>query len=252
MPSCDFTVDRYVHRGVACRPGTACRRCAVSLQSRTGSWESAVHVSLLSLLLTTTAAIGCSLCCAAVMHNLSENAKFFDRLVDMVPAKYYHPSDQELVNTKYLKKNAKAVAKQVMKEQYKQNKRAKLNPDTAKTSLQIQQQQVEKLQQSDFSEEDDAAEPDLPQPAQAQKPEPVRTLNLPSGAVCLCASTRAGMQFHTLLHCSGGTPPHTALQEKLQQRLQVCQHCHLQQLKCISPCSTCHITCTDVTRRAPC
>ena len=132
------------------------------------------------------------------MHDLSENAKFFDRLVDLVPAKYYHPSDQQLVNTKYLKKNAKAAAKQVMKEQYKQNKRAKLNPDTAKTSLQIQQQQVEE-QQSDSSEEDDAVEPDLPQPAQAQKPEPVRTLNLPTGVVCLCASTCAGRQSHTLL-----------------------------------------------------
>ena len=123
------------------------------------------------------------------MHDLSENAKFFDRLVDLVPAKYYHPSDQELMNTKYLKKNAKAVAKQVMKEQYKQNKRAKLNPDTAKTSLQVQQQQAENLQQSDTSGEDDVAEPDLTQPAQAQRAEPVKTLNLPTGAVwSVCAN----------------------------------------------------------------
>lgn len=127
------------------------------------------------------------------MHDLSENAKFFDRLVDLVPAKYYHPSDQELLNTKFLKKNAQAAAKQLMKEQYKQNKRAKLNPDTAKTSLQIQQQQVEELRESDSSEEDDAA-----RPAQEHRPEPVRTLNL----------------------AAGGTPSHTTLQEKLQQRLQ--------------------------------
>lgn len=134
------------------------------------------------------------------MADLSENAKFFDRLVDLVPAKYYHPSDQELVNTKYLKKNAKAAAKQVMKEQYKQNKRAKLNPDTAKTSLQIQQQQVENLQQSDSSEDDDLTEADVPRPAQAQKPEPVRTLNLPAGAVsCLCAHLHA--LACVLTHC---------------------------------------------------
>lgn len=135
-----------------------------------------------------------------VMADLSENAKFFDRLVDLVPAKYYHPSDQELVNTKYLKKNAKAAAKQVMKEQYKQNKRAKLNPDTAKTSLQIQQQQVENLQQSDSSDEEDPTESDVPQPAQAQKPEPVRTLNLPAGAVSfLCAHSCA--LACSLTHC---------------------------------------------------
>lgn len=132
------------------------------------------------------------------MHDLSENAKFFDRLVDLVPAKYYHPSDQELVNTKYLKKNAKAAAKQVMKEQYKQNKRAKLNPDTAKTSLQIQQQQADDLQQSDSSDEDDAAEPALPQSAQQQKPEPVRTLNLPTGVVHL--SVHMYMYWHAVLH----------------------------------------------------
>lgn len=134
------------------------------------------------------------------MHDLSENAKFFDRLVDFVPAKYYHPSDQEMVNTKYLKKNAKAAAKQTMKEQYKQNKRAKLNPDTAKTSLQIQQQQAEDMQQSDSSE-DDAAEPAKPQPAQAQHPGPVRTLNLPAGAVSCsgCTSRCAGMQTRKVL-----------------------------------------------------
>ncbi|KAL3154963.1 hypothetical protein ABBQ38_011491 [Trebouxia sp. C0009 RCD-2024] len=129
------------------------------------------------------------------MHDLSENVKFFDRLVDLVPAKYYHPSDQEVLNTKFLKKNAKAAAKQVMKEQYKQNKRAKLNPDTAKTSLQIQQQQVEGLRQSDPGEVDDAAEPAESQPVQEH---PVKKLNLPAG----------------------GTPSHTTLQEKLQQRLQ--------------------------------
>ena len=118
---------------------------------------------------------------------LIQNAKFFDRLVDLVPAKYYHPSDQELVNTKYLKKNAKAAAKQAMKEQYKHNKRAKLNPDTAQTSLQIQQQKAERLQQSDDSDADDdepalnQQNPAEQQPAQEQQPEPVKTLQLPTG-----------------------------------------------------------------------
>lgn len=129
---------------------------------------------------------------------LIQNAKFFDRLVDLVPAKYYHPSDQELVNTKYLKKNAKAAAKQAMKEQYKQNKRAKLNPDTAQTSLQIQQQKAERLQQSDDSDDDDddddePAQVNQPnnaeqQPAQEQKPEPVKTLQLPTGTLTCDAS----------------------------------------------------------------
>lgn len=133
-------------------------------------------------------------------HDLIQHAKFFDRLVDLVPAKYYHPSDQELVNTKYLKKNAKAAAKQAMKEQYKQNKRAKLNPDTAKTSLQIQQQQAERLQQSDDSDEEEAnlAQPTQQntaqqQPAQEQKSDPVKTLQLPAGKQEFCV-------IHAVLH----------------------------------------------------
>ena len=131
------------------------------------------------------------------MADLSENAKFFDRLVDLVPAKYYHPSDQELVNTKYLKKNAKAAAKQVMKQQYKQNKRAKLNPDTARTSLQIQQQQAEVLHQSDSDEDedDDDEKPVVQQPAQERNPEPVKMLNLLEGkahAACTCMCQRSG------------------------------------------------------------
>ena len=120
-------------------------------------------------------------------QDLQQNAKFFDRLVDLVPAKYYHHTGQEVINTKYLKKSAKAAAKQAMKEQYKQNKRAKLNPDTAKTSLQIQQEQAKRQQESDDSDDDDDAPSERPQHQQTQqqpaeqKPEPVKTLQLPAG-----------------------------------------------------------------------
>ena len=170
-------------------------------------------------------------------NDLAQNAIFFDQLVDLVPAKYYHPSDKEVVNTKYLKKNAKAAAKQAMKEQYKQNKRAKLNPDTAKTSLQIQQQQAEKLKQSDDSEEDeDDMPPQAPQqssaqqlqrPAQEQKPEPVKTLQLPAGTLVAPVS-HVDRMYHklyaSLWYCcvfAGDALSHSDLQQKLQQRLQV-------------------------------
>lgn len=112
--------------------------------------------------------------------NLTEHARFFDRLVDLVPPKYYHSSDVELVNTKYLKKSAKAAAKQAMKQQHKQNKRAKLDPDTAKTSLQIQQQQANRLQQAQQGE-DAETEVSAPQEAAAQSQQPTKTLNLPDG-----------------------------------------------------------------------
>lgn len=162
-------------------------------------------------------------------HDLIQNARFFDRLVDLVPAKYYHPSDQELVNTKYLKKNAKAAAKQAMKEQYKQNKRAKLNPDTARTSLQIQQEQAQRMQHSDDSEEaDEPAQASQKraaqqQVAQEQKPEPVKTLQLPAGMLytCLLCVQHRLFAVSDPAFLAGGAPSHSDLQQKLQQRLQV-------------------------------
>ena len=119
-----------------------------------------------------------------VNAKLTDHARFFDRLVDLVPPKYYHGSNVELVNTKYLKKNAKAAAKQAMKQQHKQNKRAKLDPDTAKTSLQIQQQQANELHQQTEDEDVEAAGPG-PQDsaAQSQQAKPAKTLNLPNGTI---------------------------------------------------------------------
>lgn len=69
------------------------------------------------------------------------HSNFFDRLVELVPAKYYLPAESEPVNLKYLKKSAKDEAKAQFKQQYKQNKRAKLDPDQAKTTLQLQKEQ---------------------------------------------------------------------------------------------------------------
>ena len=69
---------------------------------------------------------------------MSAHAAFFDRLVELVPAKYYLAAEQEPVNLKYLKKSARDEAKAAFKQQYKANKRAKLDPDTAQTTLQLQ------------------------------------------------------------------------------------------------------------------
>ena len=115
---------------------------------------------------------------------VTEHARFFDRLVDLVPPKYYHGSNVELVNTKYLKKNAKAAAKQAMKQQHKQNKRAKLDPDTATTSLQIQQQQASELQHRDEADDAEAAASAPQDPAvDSQQPGPAKTLRLPNGTL---------------------------------------------------------------------
>lgn len=74
---------------------------------------------------------------------MEAHAAFFDHLVELVPAKHYFADDAEApVNLKYLKKDAKAAAKAAFKQQYKANKRAKLDPDQARTTLELQQQRA--------------------------------------------------------------------------------------------------------------
>ena len=83
------------------------------------------------------------------------NSKFFDSLVDLVPAKHYYDSDTEKVNLKYEKKQARKDHKQAFKVKYKANKRQQLDPDTAITTLKLQQ--IKKVQ-----DEEDSANADGP------------------------------------------------------------------------------------------
>ena len=111
------------------------------------------------------------------------HAKFFDGLVDMIPAQLYHPPEHEVVNTKYLKKNAKAAHKQAMKAQRKQNKRDKLDPNKAKTALGVQKEKAAAAaaQQPAEAEKQPAAAGDEPQEPAAEQV-PAKTLMLPQQA----------------------------------------------------------------------
>ena len=79
----------------------------------------------------------------SVSGDLAEHSKFFDSLVELVPAKYYFEAEEPLLNLKYLKKADRAAAKRALKEQYRKNKRARLDPDTAQTSLDVQRASAE-------------------------------------------------------------------------------------------------------------
>ena len=70
-------------------------------------------------------------------------SKYFDSLVDLVPPQFYHDSPHEHLNLKYLKKSERAAVKRQFKEDYKKNKRAKLDPAQAQTSLGLQQQKAQ-------------------------------------------------------------------------------------------------------------
>lgn len=56
---------------------------------------------------------------AAPSGSSAEHAKFFNHLVDLIPARYYYEDDIERMNPKFMQKAARAAAKQQMKEAYK-------------------------------------------------------------------------------------------------------------------------------------
>lgn len=108
-----------------------------------------------------------------IREQVKENSQFFDRLADMIPAKYYSNADTEdHIDTTWLKKSDKAAAKLLMKQNYKQNKRAKLDPDAAQTTLDIQKLKAQQQRDAaegtamevDEEDEDEEEAADAPQP----------------------------------------------------------------------------------------
>lgn len=77
------------------------------------------------------------------MMDVAGQCRFFNYLADLVDPKFYHANDREHVSLKYMKRDERAATKRAFKEQYKQNKRAKLDPDAVKTTTELQQQQAE-------------------------------------------------------------------------------------------------------------
>mmetsp|Transcript_14118 Transcript_14118/g.30627 ORF Transcript_14118/g.30627 Transcript_14118/m.30627 type:complete len:402 (-) Transcript_14118:522-1727(-) len=72
------------------------------------------------------------------MGTATEIAQFFDHLVDLIPAKHYYADEQDRLDLVHMKKAARIAAKQELKEKYKQNKRAKLDPEAPSTTLEVQ------------------------------------------------------------------------------------------------------------------
>ena len=73
---------------------------------------------------------------AALEDRVHQHSDFFDRLVELIPAKYYVPDEQNPEWSKFNKtKSAKAAAKQEAKENSKKALRAKLAPGNAQSTL---------------------------------------------------------------------------------------------------------------------
>lgn len=69
---------------------------------------------------------------------IKAHARFFDHLVDLIPARFYSDDADQKVNLFSLKKAERQKVKQDFKLQYKVNKRSKLDPDAPATTLEQQ------------------------------------------------------------------------------------------------------------------
>lgn len=75
---------------------------------------------------------------------LKADSRFFDSLVDAVPAKYYLHLDEGRVNLRFVKRGERERLRAQFKQQHKQARRAKLDPAQAKTTLQLQREMAER------------------------------------------------------------------------------------------------------------
>lgn len=70
--------------------------------------------------------------------SIRAHSRFFDSLVQLVPPKYYLDTDADFVSHVFLKKSEKRALQQTIKAKRKHGKRAKLDPDAAQTTLELQ------------------------------------------------------------------------------------------------------------------
>ena len=76
------------------------------------------------------------------------HAAYFDSLVNMIPAKHYMDPENEPINLKHMRKADRKAAKRALKQEGKKNKRQKLDPTAAVTTLQVQEQRAAQTEQA--------------------------------------------------------------------------------------------------------
>ena len=70
--------------------------------------------------------------------DLKADVDFFDRLVELIPAKHYLADPDERVDLRFMKKREREEFRDQFKKQHKEAKKASLDPSTAKGTLELQ------------------------------------------------------------------------------------------------------------------
>lgn len=74
------------------------------------------------------------------MVELDSHVAFFDRLVELIPAKHYLADPDDRVDLRHMKKREREAAREEFKKQHRETKKALLNPATAKGTLELQRE----------------------------------------------------------------------------------------------------------------
>mmetsp|Transcript_2030 Transcript_2030/g.4184 ORF Transcript_2030/g.4184 Transcript_2030/m.4184 type:complete len:335 (-) Transcript_2030:29-1033(-) len=81
------------------------------------------------------------------MEVYSQRAVFFDRLVDLIPAKHYLVPEEGPIAMRFLEKTKREAIREEFKRKHKDNKRAKLDPDQAGGTVEaLKKQEMERKQ----------------------------------------------------------------------------------------------------------
>ncbi|XP_030459665.1 ribosomal RNA-processing protein 14-C [Syzygium oleosum] len=92
---------------------------------------------------------------------IHQHSVFFDKLIELIPAKFYLPSDdKDKPWFQGLSKGAKASAKKESKENIKKARRERLDPErSSRTTLDLLKESLEKEKSSNESKEEEVMEP---------------------------------------------------------------------------------------------
>ncbi|RCH85714.1 hypothetical protein CU098_003560 [Rhizopus stolonifer] len=93
----------------------------------------------------------------SLSERLQHDVQIFDDLLKLIPAKFYVMDKTEEANGKFQHNKRKKAPKQAIKDATKKAKKAKLDPENAKTITQVQEEKAKQLAESK-ADEDDASE----------------------------------------------------------------------------------------------
>ncbi|XP_044475856.1 surfeit locus protein 6 homolog isoform X2 [Mangifera indica] len=86
---------------------------------------------------------------------IQQHTLFFDKLIELIPAKFYVPSDDKKQWFQGLSKDEKALAKKESRENIKKARRERFDPNSKKTTLDLLKQNLEKEKSNEDSDDEE-------------------------------------------------------------------------------------------------